>query len=169
MSFGNTLKKIRKEKGLSIRELGRLTGVSSSYISQLERGTRKYPPHFKIINKLMKVFGDSYFELVDAAWSLSYVIDIMSGDEINPIFNFIKSDPRFIYGPNLPRDLDESTKLFIIELYEFATKQKFLSREANQQTSKGSSLGRYFLTGLSVKFVTFLSLITQVLSATLGK
>ena len=39
----NSLRKIRKEKNMTIKELSDLSGVSMGYICHLERGTRKNP------------------------------------------------------------------------------------------------------------------------------
>lgn len=39
----NNLKKIRKSKNLTIKELAEISGVSTGYICHLERGTRKNP------------------------------------------------------------------------------------------------------------------------------
>lgn len=41
--FGEKLRKLRKEKGLSIRKLSDLSGVAHSYLSQVETGKRGVP------------------------------------------------------------------------------------------------------------------------------
>lgn len=41
--FGEKLRKLRKEKGLSIRKLSELSGVAHSYLSQVETGKRGTP------------------------------------------------------------------------------------------------------------------------------
>lgn len=41
--FGNLLKKARKQKELSLRDVGKGTGISYSYLSQLESGLRGLP------------------------------------------------------------------------------------------------------------------------------
>lgn len=41
MTFGHYLKKIRKDRGLSLTELSKLTGFSNPYLSQIERSNRK--------------------------------------------------------------------------------------------------------------------------------
>lgn len=42
MTFGNTLHRMRMQRGLSQAEIARRTGLNHSYISRLESGTR-YP------------------------------------------------------------------------------------------------------------------------------
>ena len=49
MLSGN-LKKIRKSKKLSINELGRITGLSPSYLSALERGKKNNPSKEAVSN-----------------------------------------------------------------------------------------------------------------------
>ncbi|MCM3567543.1 helix-turn-helix transcriptional regulator [Neobacillus mesonae] len=41
--FGEELRQLRKEKGLSIRKLSELSGVAHSYLSQVETGKRGIP------------------------------------------------------------------------------------------------------------------------------
>ena len=49
-TFGDTLKKIRKEKGFNLLYVSECVGVSESYICDFERGRRK--PTFEMIDKL---------------------------------------------------------------------------------------------------------------------
>ncbi|WP_066258692.1 helix-turn-helix domain-containing protein [Neobacillus drentensis] len=48
------LKRLRQEKGYSLTKLGKLTGISKSYLSLLERGIQKNPS-IEIIEKIAKV------------------------------------------------------------------------------------------------------------------
>ncbi|WP_096188398.1 helix-turn-helix domain-containing protein [Evansella halocellulosilytica] len=41
--IGDMIKHKRKERGLSLSELSRMTGVSKSYLSYIERGLKKNP------------------------------------------------------------------------------------------------------------------------------
>ncbi|WP_078597183.1 helix-turn-helix domain-containing protein [Evansella clarkii] len=41
--IGKVIRQKRKEKGISLSELSRLTGVSKSYLSYIERGLKKNP------------------------------------------------------------------------------------------------------------------------------
>ncbi|MDQ0254397.1 transcriptional regulator with XRE-family HTH domain [Evansella vedderi] len=41
--IGDIIKKRRKERGISLSELSRMTGVSKSYLSYIERGMKKNP------------------------------------------------------------------------------------------------------------------------------
>ncbi|OZU88676.1 hypothetical protein CIL03_10325 [Virgibacillus indicus] len=61
--FGVYIKKIREEKDLSIRQLELYSGVSNSYLSQLENGKRGVPSP-EIIRKLSKGLKTSYADLL---------------------------------------------------------------------------------------------------------
>jgi transcriptional regulator with XRE-family HTH domain len=41
--FGEYIKSLRKNKRLSLRAVERLSGISNSYLSQIERGRRPFP------------------------------------------------------------------------------------------------------------------------------
>lgn len=47
--FGRMLKRLRKERGLSLEELAKMTGISASYLNRLERSKRKSPAFPKIL------------------------------------------------------------------------------------------------------------------------
>lgn len=60
----NKLREIRKEKGMTIKELSDKSGVSVGYICHLERGTRKNPSRKimkKISNALEKTMVEIFF------------------------------------------------------------------------------------------------------------
>jgi len=52
-SFGEYLKRVRKEKKVTMRELSRRSGVSHPYVSQLESGEYNNPSLLTVI-KLLK-------------------------------------------------------------------------------------------------------------------
>lgn len=58
----NNLKKFRKSKNLTIRELAELSGVSMGYICHLEKGTRKNPSR-DIMEKIAKVLGEPIIKI----------------------------------------------------------------------------------------------------------
>lgn len=55
MDIGEKLKKIRIEKGLSLRELGRRINISYSYLSRIENGKQK--PHLDLLESLSKTMN----------------------------------------------------------------------------------------------------------------
>lgn len=64
--FGQYLKEVRKRRKLTIRQLDTYSGVSHSYISQMERGERGVPSP-EILRKLSKPLGVEYEELMERA------------------------------------------------------------------------------------------------------
>ena len=63
MSFGEYIKQLRKDKGLSLREIAKRTKMSSSYLSQLENG-HNINPKKEMLIKLAPVLGTSYTDLL---------------------------------------------------------------------------------------------------------
>lgn len=68
--FGNYLKNLRKENGLTIRQLTEKSGVSNAYLSQLETGKRGLPKP-EILAKLHGPLGVGYDELMEKAGYIS--------------------------------------------------------------------------------------------------
>ena len=54
-SFGENLKKLRKQKGLSQAQLAEIIGMSAKNITKIETG--KSFPRAENINKLLKLFN----------------------------------------------------------------------------------------------------------------
>lgn len=63
VEFGEYLKKVRKSKKMTIRQLELYSKVSNAYISQLERGERGIPSP-DIIRKLSAPLGLDYNEMM---------------------------------------------------------------------------------------------------------
>lgn len=63
MKFGEIVKQLRKSKGLSGNELAKRSGVSQTYLWQLEANKNNNPTP-EVINKLAKGLDISYIELV---------------------------------------------------------------------------------------------------------
>lgn len=82
LEFGNYLRELRKKKKLTIRQLDTYSGVSHSYISQVERGNRGIPSP-EILEKLAKPLGVDYEELMIKAGYMKEVKEKFS-PEIQP-------------------------------------------------------------------------------------
>lgn len=66
MDLTDFLKTQRQKKGLSQRELSKLSGISNSEISRIESGERKTPSH-KILYSLAKALEIPYGEFLEKA------------------------------------------------------------------------------------------------------
>ena len=63
MTVGENIRKIRKEKKLTQKELGKLCGMSEAQIGQYENGLRN--PKMETLEKIANALDISYFELLD--------------------------------------------------------------------------------------------------------
>ncbi len=61
---GHKLKKMRIEKGYSLSKFSKLTGISKSYLSLIERGVQKNPS-LEILEKISETFGVEVKDLVE--------------------------------------------------------------------------------------------------------
>lgn len=60
--FGSTLRRIRKERGLSQEALAERTGLSTNFIGEMERGLKA--PGLTVIVRLARALGTSVQELL---------------------------------------------------------------------------------------------------------
>ncbi len=58
----NKIKKIRKEKGITLEELSRRSGISTGYLCHLENGTRSNPS-IDVMEKIAKTLNKTVFEV----------------------------------------------------------------------------------------------------------
>lgn len=64
--FGAYLKTLRRQRGLTLRQVEEQVQVSNAYLSQMERGQRGVP-RARILKKLASAYGVSVTELIDAS------------------------------------------------------------------------------------------------------
>ena len=65
--FGDLVKSLRKEKGLTVEEVAKKVGTHKGYISGIETG-KVNPPSVKMIRKFARLLGQDEKELVRLAW-----------------------------------------------------------------------------------------------------
>ena len=65
-SLGATLRRLRDGRGLSLRDVEELTGLSNGYLSLLENDKVKHPKP-PVLYKLAEALGASYPELMERA------------------------------------------------------------------------------------------------------
>lgn len=58
----NSLKSIRKEKGMTLKEVADIAGVSAGYICHLEKGSRKNPSR-EVMEKVAHALNRSISEI----------------------------------------------------------------------------------------------------------
>ena len=114
-TFGDTMKALRSEKRMGVRELGRAVGISAMHISNLEKG--KSMPSAELVEKLAAELEGDLDELLHLA------------DQIDPaVVDVIQSQPQVI--PSFLR----SAKNLTPEQWEKLQKQvaKMAKENANQ-------------------------------------
>jgi len=125
--FGNYMRKLRKEKGLTLKQVEQAADVSNAYLSQIERGQRN-PPHPDILRRLANVYEVTHRELLIAAGYLEDPEEQVKQEKIEKAFQHVTSDPHFKHGTRL-RDghLSLEAKRFIVEMYEKMANRKLLA------------------------------------------
>ncbi|MDO9551801.1 helix-turn-helix domain-containing protein [Rhodonellum sp.] len=130
--FGLKVKHLRKEKNLSLLELSDLTGISISYLNEIEK-SKKYPKSDKIF-KLAEVLGVNY----------DYLVSLKLEDKMKTISDLLQSDilselPLELFGIDvssfieLLSDAPSKLNAFIITLmdisraYDISKEEFFLS------------------------------------------
>ncbi len=87
--FGLKVRELRSKKGFSYQDLSKLTGLSVSYLNEIEKG-KKYPKGDKIMS-LAEALGVSY----------DYMVSLKVSKKIEPVVALLQSD----FFRELPLDL----------------------------------------------------------------
>ena len=120
--FGRYLKSIRKQKGVSLLNVEKQTGISNAYISQLETGARRRLPTPERLRVLADYYNVSVKELLEkAGYHEPKGIEETYKQKIEKAYLHAVSDPKFNCGSKInPKELSTDAKRFIIELYGHA-------------------------------------------------
>ena len=125
MDIGPLLRKLRGET--SLREVRRLTGISNSYLSEIERGERR--PGTSLIKRLAALYGVDIRHLMKSAGYLDNEGGEPSSNEpleIERAFQYVLADPEFRFGTRPTGPLSLEAKRFIVEMYERFTGKNLL-------------------------------------------
>lgn len=125
--FGLKMKQFRQKKKYSLQDLAHITGVSKSYLNEIENG-KKYPKHDKI-SQLASALNCTYDDLVSTKLdkSLAPITEILQSD-------FFKEIPLDLFGINrnnlisIISDAPKKVTAFINTLIEIS-KNYNLSKE----------------------------------------
>ena len=117
LEIGPLLKRLRGNT--SLREVRRLTGISNSYLSEIEKGERR--PGTNLLKRLAALYSVDVHVLMERAGYLDNERGEEPADEpleIERAFQYVLADPVFRFGtrPSGPLSLD--AKRFIVEMYE---------------------------------------------------
>ena len=86
MGLGQALKAGRTQRGLTLREVEGLTGISNGYLSQLESNAVRQPsPHH--LHKLAETYGLDYARLMQlAGYAVARQVGAVMGGAVTPGF-----------------------------------------------------------------------------------
>ena len=121
--IGLLLRRLRGD--LSLRDVTKRTGVSSSYLSQIERGDRR--PGSNMVGKLAAVYNVDPDELMKRAGHAGRP-NPNSNEvlEVERAYRYVLDDPQFRVGTRPDGPLSISAKKFIVEMYERFTNKRLL-------------------------------------------
>ncbi len=91
--FGESLRNLRKEKRLTLRQVEKIAKISNSYLSQIEQGKRSIPS-IETLERLAGAYGVSLFDLIDIYVLAAQKVDTVKGTKKNS--STAKSDSDFI-------------------------------------------------------------------------
>ena len=125
--IGAMLKRLRGTH--SLRDVQRYTGISGSYLSQIERGDRRPGP--SVLKRLSSLYDVPVHPLLKKAGYLDEQRDQENPDDDEPLdveraFQFVLADPKFRVGTRPTGPLTLSAKRFIVEMYERFTGKRLL-------------------------------------------
>ena len=125
--IGAMLKRLRGNH--SLRDVQRYTGISGSYLSQIERGDRRPGP--SVLKRLSSLYDVPVHPLLKKAGYLDDQRDQENPDADEPLdveraFQFVLADPKFRVGTRPTGPLTLSAKRFIVEMYERFTGKRLL-------------------------------------------
>lgn len=125
--FGPYMRKLRKQKGLTLKEVEKAARVSNSFLSQVERGVRN-PPKPDILNRLARAYSVPAQDLMEAAGYIRSIPNEMRERErVELAYQHVITDPNYSQGTRMKgQTLSLEAKRFIVEIYERATKRSLL-------------------------------------------
>ncbi|WP_078382035.1 helix-turn-helix domain-containing protein [Sutcliffiella halmapala] len=117
--FGKFIKQLRKDRGLSLKEVAKKGGLSHPYISQIENGKRSTPKP-EIINKLSIGLDVDYMQLLETA---GYLPKIKKAEEIIHDVETMREISKGKWKQATPEDIkrmqDEQDKALAGKVFNF--------------------------------------------------
>lgn len=133
MQFGERLKELREQKGVSLRTAGKATAMSGQYLWSLECSANRRIPSPEKLRNLSKYYSVPIKDLLaDAGYVQDSALEADDEDyaremKVTRAFIHIINDPRFPSGKDIiAKTAQYEVKMFIIELYQRITGQKLL-------------------------------------------
>lgn len=127
-SFGDYIRKLRMDRKLSLRDVAAGTGISVSYLTQIEHG-RRGVPGVPILKRMAPLYKVPLRDLLKYAGYLEEEETRILSDEeeVDRAFQFAMTDPQFKFGTRVTGPITSDVKRFVVEMYEKATGKKLLT------------------------------------------
>jgi len=126
--IGAYLKAIREERGLTLRQVEELSGVSNAYLSMIESGRRK-DPHPRILKSLATAYREDLENLMKIAGYLDTTVQEQDKFDVEELYQQAMKDETVNVGHRFRGELDFEAKRVIANLYrELKQKGKGKSR-----------------------------------------
>lgn len=126
--IGAYLKARREERGMTLRQVEELSGVSNAYLCLIESGKRK-DPHPRILKSLAAAYGEDLEELMKIAGYLDATVQEQDRFDVEELFQQAMKDQTVNVGHRFRGDLSFEAKRVIANLYrELKQKGKGKSR-----------------------------------------
>ena len=81
MNFGERLREMRKEKGLTLREVAERAGIDFTYLSKIENERIPYTPAVETIRQLADALSVDSIELLTLAGKLPKELEALRGNQ----------------------------------------------------------------------------------------
>jgi transcriptional regulator with XRE-family HTH domain len=81
MNFGERLREMRKERGLTLREVAERAGIDFTYLSKIENERIPYTPAVKTIRQLADALKVDSMELLTLADKLPKELEVLKGNK----------------------------------------------------------------------------------------
>lgn len=128
--FGPYIRKLRKQRGLTLKQVEKAAHVSNSFLSQVERGVRN-PPKPDILNRLASAYSVPAQDLMEAAGYIKGKSDEMRERErVDLAYEHVITDPNYSQGTRIKgQTLSFEAKKLIVRLYQKATGRNILKED----------------------------------------
>lgn len=83
--IGKILQSLRVKLNMTLRDVEKETGISNSYISQIERGLRGIP-NITTLSKLAETYGSTYIDIISPAFRSVALIKLLESYTPNATF-----------------------------------------------------------------------------------
>ena len=108
--FGGLLREKRLVKGYSLRKFAELTGVSPTYVSQVEQGKVKYAPAAACVRRMANVLGEDPDELIALAGRVPETLPEVFEQEPRMMATFLR-EAKGLTATQLQELIDKARKL----------------------------------------------------------